>query len=799
MLKNYLKVTLRNIKRYKGYAVINAAGLAIGMACCILIVLYIQSELSFDRYHEKADRIYLLKRHGLYGGKEQTGSSNNALSAIYMKKDFPEVENTVRIGFMPDPAVKYQDKKFYVGRALYADDSFFDVFTYPMVKGDPSTALNAPFSVVITQEMAAKYFGDEDPLGKSLRFNNQENFTVTGVIENVPRNSHLLFDMLCSFQTQYSQNPKGHPFLDDFISNTFWTYVLLEEGVDPHALEAKFPEFIEKYGSKRLKIIGATMEYFLMPLTKIHLYTPLSGERTGVGAILYIYIFSLIAVIILVIACINFMNLATARATRRAQEVGMRKVLGAVKGGLVRQFLCESFFYSFFALFLSVGLTELALPAMSSIVGYKLSLDFINMPWLFPALLGITLFVGLAAGSYPAFYLSSFQPVRVLKGGIKSGRKNTLFRSVLVVIQFTASVTLIIGTVIIVRQLAYMKNKNPGFNKEQVVVLPFRDKDLRNSLHTIKTELKGQSGIVSVAVSSDIPGQYPQLNSKHPEGFPRNQPPLMYDLNVDEDFIRTMGMEIVAGRDFSQEFGSDQKSAIINETAAKEFGWENPVGKRIGDYSGLKTVIGVVKDYHQLPLTQEIKPLYIRITPQDIYNPYRMLSVRIAPGAISRTLDLMETKWNEIYPNHPFDYFFLDESFGEQFQDIERTRKLTSYFAGLAIFIACLGLYGLASFMAEQRTKEIGIRKVVGATTGGIVYLISKDLTKMVVLANAIAWPAAYLLMRSWLSSFPYRINITVLTFLLSGVVVLLIGLATVAYQSIKAGLTDPVRSLKYE
>jgi len=799
MLKNYLKVTLRNIKRYKGYAVINAAGLAIGMACCILIVLYIQSELSFDRYHEKADRIYLLKRHGLYGGKEQTGSSNNALSAIYMKKDFPEVENTVRIGFMPDPAVKYQDKKFYVGRALYADDSFFDVFTYPMVKGDPSTALNAPFSVVITQEMAAKYFGDEDPLGKSLRFNNQENFTVTGVIENVPRNSHLLFDMLCSFQTQYSQNPKGHPFLDDFISNTFWTYVLLEEGVDPHALEAKFPEFIEKYGSKRLKIIGATMEYFLMPLTKIHLYTPLSGERTGVGAILYIYIFSLIAVIILVIACINFMNLATARATRRAQEVGMRKVLGAVKGGLVRQFLCESFFYSFFALFLSVGLTELALPAMSSIVGYKLSLDFINMPWLFPALLGITLFVGLAAGSYPAFYLSSFQPVRVLKGGIKSGRKNTLFRSVLVVIQFTASVTLIIGTVIIVRQLAYMKNKNPGFNKEQVVVLPFRDKDLRNSLHTIKTELKGQSGIVSVAVSSDIPGQYPQLNSKHPEGFPRNQPPLMYDLNVDEDFIRTMGMEIVAGRDFSQEFGSDQKSAIINETAAKEFGWENPVGKRIGDYSGLKTVIGVVKDYHQLPLTQEIKPLYIRITPQDIYNPYRMLSVRIAPGAISRTLDLMETKWNEIYPNHPFDYFFLDESFGEQFQDIERTRKLTSYFAGLAIFIACLGLYGLASFMAEQRTKEIGIRKVLGATTGGIVYLISKDLTKMVVLANAIAWPAAYLLMRSWLSSFPYRINITVLTFLLSGVVVLLIGLATVAYQSIKAGLTDPVRSLKYE
>ncbi len=799
MLKNYLKITLRNIKRYKGYAIINAAGLAIGMACCVLIVLYIQSELSFDRYHEKADRIYLLKRHGLYGGKELISSSNNALSAVYMKKDFPEVENTVRIGFMPNPAVKYLEKKFYVGRALYADDSFFEIFTYPMLKGNPKTALEAPFSVVITEEIAYRYFGDEDPLGKSLRFNNQDDYTVTGVIENVPRNSHLLFDMLCSFQTQYSQNPKGHPFLNDFISNTFWTYVLLEKGADPRTLETKFPEFIEKYGGKRLKFIGSTMEYFLMPLTKIHLHTPLSGERTGIGAILYIYIFSLIAVIILIIACINFMNLATARSTRRAQEVGIRKVLGAVKWGLVKQFLCESFFYSFFALFLAMSLTEFALPIMSSIVGYELSLNFLNMPWLIPALLGITLFVGFAAGSYPAFYLAAFQPARILKGGVRTGKKNTLFRSVLVVLQFAASVTLIIGTVIIIRQLAYMKNKNPGFNKEQVVVLPFRDEELRKSLSTIKTELKGQSGIIHVAVSSDIPGQYPQLNSKHPEGFPSNQPPLMYDLNVDEDFIRTMGMEIITGRDFSQEFGADKKAAIINETAAKQFGWDNPIGKRIGGYSGIKTVIGVVRDYHQLPLTQEMKPLYIRISPEDKYNPYRMLSVRIAPGGISSTLNIIETKWNEIYPNHPFDYFFLDESFGEQFQEIERTKILSSYFAGLAIFIACLGLYGLASFMTEQRTKEIGIRKVLGATTSKIVYLISKDLVKMVALANAIAWPVAYLLMRNWLSAFPYRVNITVLTFLFSGIVVLIIGLATVSYQSIKVAVANPANSLRYE
>ncbi len=800
MFHNYLKVALRNIKRNKGLAFINIAGLAIGMACCILIVLYIQFELSFDKYHEKTDRIYLLKRHGIYGGKELTSNSNNALSAGLMKKEFPDIENTVRIGFIPDPAVKFKEKKFYVDRALFVDESFFEIFTYPMTKGDPDSALEAPFSVVITEEIADKYFGIENPIGKSLRFNNKDNFTVTGVIENVPRNSHLLFDMLCSFQTLYSQHPKGHPFLNDFISNTFRTYILLQKDADPGELEVKFPDFIEKHGGPRLKFIGSSMEYFLMPLSDIHLHTPLGGGRTGIGAILYIYIFALIAVIVLVIACINFMNLATARSAKRAQEVGMRKVLGAVKGELVKQFLCESFFYSLFSLCLAVGLTELALPAMSSIAGYELSFDFIKMQWLFPALLGIAIFVAFVAGSYPAFFLAAFQPISVLKGGMRTDKRNSLLRSVLVVLQFSVSVALIIGTFVIVRQLNYMKTKNPGFNKEQVVVLPFRDEELRRSLNTLKTELKGQSRIVDVSISSDIPGQHPQLNSKFLEGFPKNQPQLMYDLNVDEDFIPTMGMEIIAGRNFSKEFGADPKaSAIINETAAKEFGWENPVGKRIGDYRGLKTVIGIVRDYHQLPVTQEIKPIYIRIDPDDVYNPYRMLSIRIAPGNIGHTLQFIETKWNETYPNHPFDYFFLDESFGEQFREIERIRKLISYFAGLAIFIACLGLYGLTSFVTEQRTKEIGIRKVLGATTSGIVYIISRDLTKMVILANVIAWPVAYFVMRRWLAAFPYRENMTFLTFVFSGFIVLSIGLVTVSYQAIKAGLTNPVDSLKYE
>ena len=800
MFNNYLKIALRNIKKHKGYAFINIAGLAIGMACCILIVLYIQFERSFDKHHEKADRIYLLKRHGVFGGTELTTWSNNALSAGLMKKDFMEVENTVRIGFMPDPAVRYEEKKFYVDRALFADDSFFEIFTYPMINGDPQTALKAPFSVVITEEVADKYFGDENPIGKSLRFNNTENFTVTGVIKNVPRNSHLLFDMLCSFQTLYSRLPKGYAFLHDFSSNIFWTYLLLQRDADTGALENKFPDFIEKYGGKRLRSFGASIEYFLMPLTDIHLHTPLSGGRTGIGAILYIYIFALIAVIILIIACINFMNLATARSAKRAQEVGMRKVMGAAKGELVKQFLCESFFYSFFSLLLAFGLTELALPIMSSIAGYELSIDFSKMQWLIPSLLGIALFVGFIAGSYPAFFLASFQPVRVLKGSVKTGTGKSLLRSILVVLQFSISVALIIGTLIIIRQLNYMKNKSPGFDKEQVVVLPFRDEELRESLGTIKTELKAYSEIVNVSVSSDIPGQYPQYNSKLPQGYPRDQSQLMYDLNVDEDFIPTLGMDIIAGRNFSKKYGTDQKaSAIINETAAKEFGWVNPLGKKIGGYKGIKTVVGVVRDFHQLPLAQEIKPLFIRNDPEDAYNPFRMLCIRIAPGSIGRTINYVETKWNEIYPNHPFDYFFLDESFEEQFREIERIRELISYFAGLAIFIACLGLYGLTSFIAEQRTKEIGIRKILGATTSGIVYMISRELAKMVIIANAIAWPVAYLVMRNWLSTFPYRENISIMTFLLSGMIVLFIGLATVSYQSIKAGLTNPVDSLRYE
>jgi len=800
MFRNYLKVALRNVKRHKGYALINTTGLAIGMACCILIVLYIQFELSYDKYHEQADRICLLKRHGIFGGKALTSSSNNALTADLLKNDFFEVENAVRIGFMPDPAVKYGDNKFYENQVIYADGSFFDIFTYPLLKGDPISALSAPYSVVLTEAAARKYFNEEDPLGKSLRFNNKDNFTVTGVIQDVPRNSHLLFEMICSFQTLYSQYPKGHAFLNDFISNVYRTYILMQKGVDPAVFETKFPDFIEKYGGRRARLFGASIEYFLMPLTDIHLRTPLNDGKTGVGAILYIYIFALIAFVILIIACINFMNLATANSYKRAKEVGMRKVIGASKRELIQQFLSESFIYSFVSLALAFGLAQMALPVLSSIVGYKLSFDLSVFMRLLPGLVVTAVLVGLVAGSYPAFFLAAFQPVRILKGGIKTGSRNSLLRNFLVVLQFSISIILIIGTFIIIRQLDYMKNKNPGFNKDQVAVLSLHDEGLRQSVDTVKILLADYPGIIGVAVSSYVPGQYPQHNTKHPEGFSRDQAPLMYDLNVDADFIPTLGMKITAGRNFSQEFGADSKTTvIINETAAKEFGWENPIGKKIADYRGMKTVIGVVRDYHQLPVAQELKPLLIRYDPDDIYNPYQLLSIRIAPGNISRTLKYIETKWHELFPNYPFDYYFLDESFNEQFWEVERIGKLITYFAGLAVLIACLGLYGLISFIAEQRTKEIGIRKVLGATTTGIVTMLSRELLKMVLIANVIAWPTAYFCMRTWLATFPFREDINLLTFVLAGVIVLVIGLVTVSYKSIKAGLANPIDSLMYE
>jgi len=808
MFKNYLKIAIRNVQKHKGYAFINIAGLAIGMACCILIVAYIVTELSYDKYNKNADRIYRIAAEVNMGGFSGLIAVSNTPVGPVLHKDYPEVLNATRIRPLSKRLVKFEDRQFYEDRILYADDSIFDIFTFPMIKGDPKTALVTAYSVVLTEDTAQKYFGHDDPLGKVLKFNNQDDFTVTGVVKNVPKNSHFTFDMLCSFETYFARNKQAG---ENWFNFDLFTYLLLPENHDYRELEKKFPALIDKYMGKVIKALGGELKYFIQPMTSIHLHSHLDNELSGNSNILYIYIFSAIALFILFIACINFMNLATARSATRAKEVGMRKVIGAHKRELIKQFLGESIIYSFFSLLVALILVQFALPLFRSLSGTELGINYAEMPWLIPGLLGLVLFVGILAGSYPALFLSSFQPANVLKGSLKSGAASKRFRGVLVVAQFIISVTLIIGTGIIVNQLKYMKNTNLNFDKENVIVVRITDQKIRQSLDFVKNELKKIPGVISVAASSTVPGQGTSVTPFIPEGFTEDSSQLMENMDADHDFIPALGIKIVKGRNFSTEFGTDKKEAVlINETAVRKFGWDNPVGKTIKAPEGeapeeegaegvgvwtIKTVIGVVKDFHLASLHKIIMPLYISNIPDYLDT----ISIKINPENTTNTLSLLKEKWKEIDPFRPFEYSFLEETFDSQYRSDERLSKIFASFTVFAIFIACLGLFGLASFMSEQRTKEIGIRKVLGASVPGIAVLLSKNFLKLVIIANIIAWPISYLVMKNWLQNFAYRTNVSLWTFMLTGALSLCIALLTVSYQSVKASLSNPVNAIKYE
>lgn len=799
MFKNYLKIAIRNVQKHKGYAFINIVGLAIGMACCILIVTYILTELSYDKYHENADRIYRIGAEVSMGGFTGLLAVSNAPLGPVLHQDYPEVLNAIRIRPLTKGLVKYEDRQFYEEGILYADNSIFDVFTFPMIKGDPKTALITAYSVVLTQETAKKYFRNEDPIGKVLKFNNLDDFTITGVVEDVPKNSHFTFDMLCSFETFFAKNKGAR---ENWFNFNLHTYLLLPENHDFKELEKKFPALVDKYQGKVIKGLGGELKYFLQPLTSIHLHSHLEGEISGNSNILYVYIFAAIALFILFIACINFMNLATARSATRAKEVGMRKVIGAHKKELIRQFLGESVIYCFLALIAALVLVQLTLPLFRSLSGTELRMNFAEMPWIIPGLLGFVLFVGIIAGSYPALFLSSFQPANVLKGSLKSGASNKRFRNILVVAQFIISVTLIIGTGIILNQLDYMKNTNLNFDKENVIFVRITDRKLQKSIDFIKEEFKQIPGVIKLGSSSVVPGQIADVTPYIPEGFPEDNSQLMESIDIDHDFLPALGIDIVEGRNFSTEFATDKKDAVlINETAVKKFGWKKPVGKTIKAPGGgimqwrTKTVIGVVKDFHLSSLHKIIMPLFIS-------NETRFtdtISIKISRNSTQETLGLLREKWKEIDPYRPFEYSFLDETFDSQYRSDERLSKIFASFTVFAIFIACLGLFGLASFMSEQRTKEIGIRKVLGASVPGIVVLLSKNFLMLVIIANIIAWPIAYFSMNTWLQNFAYRINIGLWIFILTGALSLCIALFTVSYQSIKASLLNPVDSIKYE
>jgi len=799
MLKNYLTIALRSILRHKVYAIINILGLAVGMACCIMIFLWVSYELSFDRYHKKADRIYRLATYLDFGKNGGKYARSNYIAGKTLARDYAGVERSCRFQELPHKImIQYKGKQFFEENIFLADDTVFDIFTFPLVKGDKNEALKRAFSIVITEDMAKKYFSDEDPLGRVIKVDNEITLSVTGVMKNVFPTSHFTFNALVSFETlRHVYENYQKEMEEDWLDHDNYTYLLLRPGYNYRDLEKKFPAFIEKHLGQTLKALGGKVEYFLQPLTQIHLNSDLEYD-TNNGDIAYVYAFSIIAVFVLFIACINFMNLSTARSASRAKEVGIRKVLGAHRGELIHQFFSETFLLSFISFIISLGLVEIALPLFRSLTGDELYFDYIFMPWAISGLLGLLAVAAFVAGSYPAIFLSAFQTIHVLTGGFKAGAADSRLRSVLVTLQFTISIGLIIGSAISLNQLGYMKQKKLGFNKEQIVVMRVVGDAIKVSIPKIKTELSSYSDIINVGASSHVPGSLIPQHAVVPQGYSVAHTQAMANISISPDFIPTMGIQIVAGRNFFRKSISDQnESILINEAAAQRYDWKNPVGKTIFYWPKKtnKTVIGVIGDYHSRSLHHKIMPLYIDYDPLN----FHYVAIKIKPDNVAKTLLFLREKWKQIAPDQAFDYFFLDESFDLQYRADEELVKLFSYFTFLAIFVACLGLFGLASFTAERRTKEIGIRKTLGASVSEVILLLSKEFTRWVLVANIIAWPLAYFAMNRWLQNFAYRIDIGLGTFVLAALLALAIALLTVGYQAVKAARANPADALRYE
>ncbi len=798
MLKSYLKIALRILRRYKAYSFINIAGLAVGMAGCLLILAYVRNELSYDRYHKNAGRIYRVVEELNIFGKKSHMAITPAPFGPAMETEFKEVIKAVRFVRASSSGnkilIRCGNENYYERDWFFVDDSVFEVFSFPLVQGDPKTALKDPNAVVITEDIAKKYFGADDPLGKILTVQDrygQSDFKITGVLRNIRKNSHFRFDFLASFITFENQFKN---WLQNWFNHMYYTYLLLEKGTDPGELETKFPEMLLKHAGKMAQL---ALKPHLQPLTSIHLHSHLESEIEANSDIVYVYVFSAIAIFILIIACINFMNLATARSAYRAREVGLRKVVGARRSQLVKQFLGESVLFSLIALPLAVVMMELLLTPFGALMGKKLDFNYGDNWLIILALIGITLFVGFVSGIYPALFLSGFQPIKILKGTLSSGSKNANLRQGLIVFQFAISIALIISVGVIRNQVNYIRTKNLGFDKEHVVVLPLREKEMRAKYEAIRNEFMKSSRVLNVSASSGIPGRIVHYWYLRAEGIQDLKKELtMWILMVDHNFVKTLGMDVVEGRDFSVDFETDEKEAIIlNESAVKKLGWESPLGKNIKTENKDGYVIGVVKDFHYQPLYQRIEPLVLYISP----GFFEYVLVRIAPDNVPAALDFLKEKWRELAPHRPFEYFFLDSDFDSLYRSEERTGKLVGCFTVLAVFVSCLGLSGLASFTAEQRTKEIGIRKVLGASVAGIVALLSKEFTRWVLVANIIAWPGAYWVMSRWLQNFAYRTSFGIGIFFLSALIAFVIALTAVSYQAVKAAIANPVEALRYE
>ena len=795
MFKNYIITALRNIKKNNVYSLLNISGLAIGMAAFVLIFLYVEYELSFDQWHDNADRIFRVvqKQPGnVYLGSDRFAVTPSPLAAALME-DFPEVVAATRINNFREAPFSYREKHFVEKAGLWADPHFFNVLSFELVSGDPETALTDPHSILLSESQAKKYFENEDPLGKTINYNDRHDLVVTGVFEDFPKNSHFSGNIILPFEAQATFSNRN---LDTWGNNSYYTYFLLQEGADPKALEEKLPALIKKYsGGKGWD----SAEHYLQPLTRIHLYSNINFEIAPNSDIKYIYLFSSIAFLILIIACINYVNLATARSAKRSKEVGMRKVVGAHRNQLIKQFLGESTLITLMAFLLTLGLVVLSLPSFSRFVERDISFNPLKDPVLLAGILITFAVVALLAGGYPAAYISRYRPISVLKGSSDRGRKSVFFRNTLVVFQFVISILLILSTVVVYNQLQYIQNREMGYNREHIVVLRPRDTNLRKQIDVFKTELKNHPDILHVSSSTSLPNHISSSTFAGWPGKPEDLDIPIYVCEADYDFVDVFELKMAAGRNFSREFTSDSNGAfLVNESTVKAIGWEEPLGRafnRWGNDEPAGQIVGVLKDFHMHSLHQEISPLYVFLNP----NNYSYLSVKIRGENIPSTLAYIEETFDAFSPSFPFEYSFFDEVFDRAYRAEQRIGRLFSTFTLLTIFIACLGLFGLASFTAEARTKEIGIRKVLGASVPSIIRLLNQEYVKKVALAAVVAWPLGLYAMSMWLQNFHYRIKLGVFPFLLSGLAAMTIALMTVSYQTFRAAATNPADTLHYE
>lgn len=806
MLRSYALLALRSLYKQAAYSLLNLTGLAVGIGCFVVIMLYVRDENSYDSFHENADNTYrLLDFRKVDGIGEESASAPTPLAEA-MKQDYPdEIELIVRFFNFQAPTlalahfpVEGKVRQFNERKLLFTDPDFFQVFDFPLVRGNENTALSAPNQIVITQEMAVKYFGDQDPMGKVLRFENQHDLLVSGVFSELPQNTHLDFDFLVSFATLDNPDVLLPRLKESWIWNPSWTYLVLNDQVAPEDMEAKFHDFVVSHFDEsrhdRVKL-------YLQPLESIHLESKLDYEMSPNSDKAYVYVFSTIAIFILLISCFNFINLTTARSTRRAREIGMRKILGGYRIQLIGQFLTESVITSLVSLLLALPVIWLLLQVVNRFSGKSLALNWAEQPLLLPGLLSLAIVIGLISGIYPAFFLSSYRPAQAVKGGrYVEASKGVAFRKILVVGQFSLSVILIVGTTIALKQLNFLQGKSLGFDGEKVVLLPVLRSPLMESYDAFKGRLLNNPNVLSMTTVEDIPGVKHQTGGYKPEGtgeeqqFPR--------LVVHDDFARTMGINMAAGRDFSSEFKTDPgETAIINRAMVDLLGWGSPE-EALGKSFDSEIIVGVTENFHFTSLHRPVGPfLLTRIGTGSGAMAFsaRYIAVRMNTENMDETLGFIEKEWYRITPSRPFDYLFLGNLLGAQYEAEATLGKVAGAFAGLSVLIACLGLFGLASFTTERRIKEIGIRKVMGATVIRLVVMLSSSFVKLVLLSVVIASPVAYLALNSWLSDFAYRTAIGVWPFITSAGLAVLIVLLTVSYQTFRAASTNPVKSLRYE